>query len=190
MHSFLVELLGSWDWLGYVGGFLAMVIEGDGPLFVFGFLTQQGVFNLPLMAVSLYAGTVVGDALWYLLGRHFLTRSKFLQKWTDKLAKPFDDHLRDHPFRTIFLSQFVYGIHHALWVRMGHLNLDLKRLVKIDLITSLVWVVIVGGLGYWSGFTLLPIGKYVKYTEYLLLGGLVVFVVFQHYIDRVAKKNL
>ncbi len=188
-HSFIYEFIQYHQIYGYVLAFLFMAFEGDAPLFVFGFATQQGLFNPLVVFIFLYSGTVIGDAFWYYLGLH---GSKFprIARYANRLASPLDTHIQERPFRTIFFSQFVYGIHHAIWIRAGLIKAPIKRLVKIDIFASIFWVLIVGGLGFAAGTTVLPIGKYVRYTELVLLICLVLFFVIQHFLSKFSKKEL
>ncbi|MBI3495452.1 hypothetical protein HY065_02390 [Candidatus Berkelbacteria bacterium] len=77
--------------------FCGMIVEGDILLFVVGFLTSLGYFDLPLIAVTLWAGNVCGDALWYALGVHVARHHQHrrIVGWIHRIAEPFDHHLHD-----------------------------------------------------------------------------------------------
>lgn len=188
-HGFLTTFLLDHQYLGYALAFLFMVFEGDAPLFVFGFLAHEGAFNPGVLFLFLYSGTVIGDAMWYFLGRR-VSNVSFIARWANRLASPLDDHIQNHPIKTIFFSQFAYGIHHAIWIRAGLIKAPIRYLVKIDILSSIVWVLVIGGLGYASSATLLPIGKYVKYAELILLVAFLAFMVLQHYLSKLSKKQL
>lgn len=188
-HGFLTTFLINYQILGYGIAFLLMVFEGDAPLFVLGFLAYQGAFNPWILFVFLYAGTVIGDIMWYFVGRK-VSNVSFAARWANRLAAPLDEHIKERPARTIFFSQFVYGIHHAIWIRAGLLKAPIKHLIKIDVLASIAWVLIIGGLGYVSSASLWPIGKYVKYGEILLLVGFAIFLIIQHYLSKLSKKKI
>ena len=190
MHSLLLELFGFWKPFVYVAAFISVVIEGDGPLFAFGFLAHQRSLNLLLLVAALYVGTVIGDMLWYLLGYRGLQNLPRIKRWADRIAEPFDGHLTLRPFRTLFVSKFIYGVHHAFWVRWGILKFPLRGLAVFDLFTSAWWIGIIGGLGYFSRSGLHPLGRYVRYTEMLLLGVVVLFFVAKHFADKLLRKKL
>src|SRR3989344_4085027 len=189
MHTLFLQYIVVWKPLGYILAFIALALEGEGPLFVFGFLTAQGFFDPFLMFLVLYAGTVFGDAGWFALG-HYVTRFKVLRIWADRLATPFDEHLRERPFKTIFFSQFIYGIHHAIWVRAGSLGLPFVRLMRPDALASIFWVFIVGGLGNGASLSLWPIAKFLRYGEIILLFGLILFILFQKFVTKYIRRRL
>ncbi|MFZ2500972.1 MAG: VTT domain-containing protein [Minisyncoccia bacterium] len=191
----MIEHLGIYNFildhqtLGYLLAFFFMVIEGDTPLFIFGFLAQQGLFDFSLVFLFLYSGAVIGDVGWYLVGRS-IPETSLIARWANRLASPLDHHVQNNPAKTIFFSKFIYGIHHAIWVRAGLIKAPLRHLVKIDLFSSAVWVLVIGGLGYISSASLYPIGKYTKYAELLMLAVFVGFFILQHYLAKLSKKNI
>lgn len=168
--------------IGYVFVFIGMIIEGDVLLFIAAFFTHQGIFDIGDMLVAVLAGTIVGDTLWYVLGFQLNNSFLFLKRWIDRIARPFDKQLRSRPFRTIFISKFIYGIHHALLVRAGSLKLPFKKFALVDLAAIVLWVATVGGLGYVSGSSFVFLKHYLRFAEFGLALGLVVLFILSHII--------
>lgn len=190
MESLIINHIDTWITWGYPLAFFTMLVEGDFFIFIFGFLTQIGLYDPLVMYLTLYAGAIVGDVMWYMVGSKFKHLPRFINAWVEKISPPFDDHLRNRTLRTLFFSKFTYGFHRAFFVRAGMLKLPLKRFVKIDLIASVPWILIVGGLGYISGASYVLIKHYVKFIEVTLLGAVVIFVVIQHYLAKLSKRKL
>ena len=184
LESFVLHYLLVWQPLGYLIGFFGMMIEGDALLFTLTFLTSQGYFSFSLMLFSLFAGVLIGDWLWYQLGKHLHNSSWRLAQWIHKLASPLDKHLLDNPRRTIFISKFTYGVHHALLMRAGALHLPPKEFLKNDVLATVAWISVVGGLGYLSGASFLLVKHYVRYAEIGLLLGIALMLVITHVITR------
>ncbi len=175
--------------LGYLIIFIAMIIEGDIFLFTAAFLTHLGYFDPIKMFVAVYTGSVCGDLFWYWLGLKLNGSSRFTT-WTSKMAVPFDSHLLERPLHTIFLSKFIYGIHHAILVRAGMLKLNLAKFLRIDLISILGWVLIVGSLGFAGSVSFDLMRHSIKFVEYGLLGAFLTFVIISYLVSFQAKKKL
>ncbi|MBI4119774.1 MAG: VTT domain-containing protein [Parcubacteria group bacterium] len=190
MDATLLHYLTAWKILGYGAIFLGMIFEGDAVLFTAAFLAHQGFFDPLNMFVVVLCGILIGDSLWYLLGHWLNTSSAFFTKWAARIAAPFDQHLLNSPFRTIFISKFTYGFHHAILVRAGSLGLPWKNILETDIPASLLWITIVGGLGYASGAAFVLIKHYLRFAELGLLAALIIFIAAYYLIVRSTKKRL
>src|SRR3989344_386151 len=175
--------------LGYLAVFVAMIFEGDLFLFAAAFLTHQGFFDPYKMLVTLFSGSICGDLLWYWLGLKLNGSSRFTA-FAGKIAAPFDEHLIQRPLHTIFISKFIYGVHHAILVRAGMLRIRLDRFLRIDISAIGAWVLIVGGLGFVSSYSFDRMRHSIKFIEFGLLAVFVVFLVISYLISYEAKKKL
>lgn len=176
--------------VGYALVFLGMVFEGDGVLFAAAFLTHQGFFDLLDMFTVVFAGVIFGDFLWYWLGKKFYASSTIFASWAKRIATPFDVHIVDRPFHTIFISKFMYGFHHLILMRAGALGIGAKKLFKIDVFATILWMFIVGSLGFLSSISFFTIKHYLRSIEIFLLLGVVVLLSIQHFIAGRLKKKL
>ncbi len=191
MESFLSHYLSAWEPLGYIILFIGMMFEGDTVLYVAAFLVHQGALSFVPMILSALWGMILGDNLWYSLGvklRKSGTMPK-IAKWVE-IAKPFDDHLREKPLRTIFLAKFTYGFNRAIIARAGMLNLKWQKLEESDILATLLWMAIIGGIGYFSSASLSYLKDYLKYFEASLAIGVVFFIILERIISAQSKKRL
>ena len=178
--------------MGYALAFLGMMIEGDLVLFTSGFLTHRGFFDPGVMFVILNVGVFSGDLLWYELGRR-LRHNVWFIAWAERVARPFDDHLKHRTLRTIFFSKFAYGVHHAILVRAGTLHLKLTKFIEDDFVSNLAWIIIVGGMGYFSSASfnsLAHTNHSFHYLQLSFLAALVIFFIIWHYISAGSKRKL
>ena len=190
MNSFLLHFLLLSKPLGYFLIFMGMTFEGDAVLFTIAFLAHQGFFDIGDTLFFLLTGVLFGDLLWYWVGHQFGASHFFLIRWMERFTKPFEHHLTQRPFHTIFLSKFVYGFHHPLLLRAGALHLELKNFIRIDFVASCAWIVIVGGIGYFSSASLVLIRHYLKSIEIALLLALLAFSFFSHLVADYMKRRL
>jgi len=182
-----ISSLGVWN---YVIIFLAMIVEGDPFLFSAFFLANEGVFNIPTLSIIIFLGVLAGDLIWYWLGVKLDKQNSKLVGWAEKIASPFDDHLISRTFHTIFISKFAYGTYHAILVRAGMLRFPIRRFIGYDAISTVVWMAVVGGLGYFSSYSFSLVKQYLKIAEVGLLIGVLFFVFLSKYISKRSRQIL
>lgn len=189
MEPATLHFLLAWRPLAYVFVFLGMIFEGDIALFTTAFLTHQGYFELSNIIPIVLIANFAGDIFWYNIGKK-LNEHSFFARWTNRIAKPFDHHLVERPFRTIFISKFTYGFNHAILVRAGSLKVNLDDLLKSDVLATLLWMVIVGGLGYFSSVSLSLAKHYLHSIQLAFLFGVLIFLGITSLITWRSKKRL
>ena len=182
--------LSVWKPIAYLVVFIVMILEGDVALFAAGFLTHQEFFQFLPIILTLFSGVFLGDNLWYRLGNWLNNSTSFFERWIEKIAKPFDEHLRNKPIRTIFISKFTYGFNKAMLMRAGALGIKWKKLEESDLLATFFWIIIVGGLGYASSASLIAIKKYLRFGEIAFAIGIVVFIIIEFLVTKKAKRKL
>lgn len=190
MHSLILYYIALWKPLGYAVIFAGLFIEGDIVLFIAAFLTHQGVFDLGDMAIIAFSGTFLGDIFWYFLGYYINGRFEKVSKWIDKITKPFDEHMLSRSFHTILISKFTFSLNRAILFRAGSLGVPLKDFLKADLAAIGLWMVAVGGFGYFTSASLVLVRHYLRIAEFALLLGLAIFLLVFHLISRRSKKAL
>lgn len=187
----LTAFLTLWKPLVYAIFFAAMIIEGDIFLFTAAFLTQQGFFNPGYMISVIFGGVVIGDLLWYEIGGRLANSQSRTAKWTQRMAQPFDRHLQERPFRTILISKFTYGLHHAIIRQAGAIKLPPQKFVWSAVRASIIWIAVIGALGVAAGAGFEAIRSYLRYAELSLLVFVVIFFLVEKFIiSRQLKKEL
>ncbi len=190
MHYSLYEFLQTHRELGYIVIFVAMIFEGDLFLFSAAFLTHRGFFDPLNMFVTILTGVLTGDLLWYWIGLRLQEREGWVTRWAKKIAEPFDDHLQHRTFHTIFLSKFIYGVHHAILIRAGMLRMGLDRYIKTDFLSSVLWIAVVGTLGFVSSYSYALVRDQIKFFEGAMLAAFIGFLLISYTISYQAKKKL
>ncbi|MBI2054662.1 MAG: hypothetical protein HYT39_01010 [Candidatus Sungbacteria bacterium] len=188
MHFFLLPHLLAWKSWAYIVVAIGMVFEGDIFLFTASFLTRSGFFDFAKMTTAVLGGLIIGDFMWYLAGVYLRTTPHFgfVRTWVGRLTRRFDDHLMGRTGRTIFVSKFMYGIHHLLLMRAGMLGMNSDKYIRKDFWASLIWVAIVGGLGWFSSASFVYVRHYLRFTEIALLLALLGFLFLEFIISRLS----
>lgn len=188
--SIILPFITAFPVLGYMFVFFIMMFEGDVALFTVAFLTSQDYFDFWDMTFTALGGVLIGNILWYWAGIHLNRLSPFIYKWSERIGKPFDDHLVKRTFRTFFISKFTYGVHHALLLRAGTLKMPLITFIKNDFLATVIWFTIIGSIGYTAGASFAHAKHYLKYAEIGLLIALIGFFVLEHVVRKRSREKL
>ena len=189
METLLFQYLLLWKPLGYFLIFIGLALEGDTTLFILSYLAYNGFFELKNFFLIAFGSALIGDIFWYWLGRKINDSSSFINKITNRI-KFADSHLIERLPHTIFVSKFIYGTHHLIMLRAGALNINLKKIMKYDFLPTLLWILLIGGLGYLSGAYFIIIKKYVRFVEIGLLIALIIFFIIERFIKKRSEKKL
>lgn len=190
MYSLVIHTLTLYRPLGYFLIFISLLIEGEFVLFTAAFLTHQGAFDIGDMFMVIISGVLAGDMLWYFAGTLLDGTNYWWQKWFNRFTKPFDRHLAESPFRTIFISKFTYGFHRAIIVKAGMLKIARSKFLKADIASAFLWIGIVGGLGYGASASFLLARRYLRLAEVGLILVLIIFFLLLHFTSRYFQKKL
>lgn len=191
MASLLFSYLIWWRPIGYAMIFFGMILEGDIVLFTGAFLAHQGFFDMGDLTLAVFGGVFIGDALWYYAGSRLSERApSFLARWIERIARPFDAHLRERPLHTIFISKFAYGMHHALLARAGMIGVPFQKFLRSDITASIVWALIIGGAGYASSASFVFFKHYLRFAEIVILTGILALAALEYIVTRRSKKIL
>lgn len=185
----LLHYLIEYQTLGYILIFLLTPVAGDIALFTSGFLVYQGVFGWDKALLAILLGVAIGDNLWYVLGET-IKENSYIGRLIKRLTEPFDEHLKNKTARTIFIAKFTYGLYQPILLKAGQLRLPFKEFLKGDSLASVVWIILVGGLGFVSGASFYIIRRYLRYTEISLLAAIVIFILISRLVANVSKRKL
>lgn len=186
------------DPLFYILVFLGMLVEGEAVFFLAVYFAIQGYFNFYVMLPLLIAGVIVGDILWYKLGRKIECSSgrSRISSWVNwglcQISEPFDRLLMEKPRRVIFFSKFTYGLNRASIVRAGTLKMSFGDFMKSDLVASFLWMAIIGAVAYVSATTFSVFKSYFKFAEIGFFGvivGLMILFILARVIAHFQKKK-
>lgn len=171
---------------GYTILFFAMVVEGEMILIVAGMLARLKALDFGDVLWISFAGVMVGDALWYGLGI-LTTHSKklaFLAHHAEKSVHIFLPHFRTKPFRSIFLSKFIYGANHATLILSGIMRVKFPVFIRAEAYASFVWVAIYAVAGYMFGHAALAVTHKALRFALIALIFMVGFILIQRWASK------
>jgi membrane protein DedA with SNARE-associated domain len=148
MHVDFASMLQQY---GYLALFVGAVLEGESVLVLAGFAAHQGSLHLPLVIFCAAAGGLLGDQIFFAVGRLFgqrlVRRYKALASKIDKV----DDLISRYPSGLIIGVRFLYGLRIAGPVAIGMASISWLRFAALNLVGAVLWASIVGGIGYVFG---------------------------------------
>lgn len=181
-----IGLVQDHRFLGYGILFLAMVIEGEMFLIIAGMLARLGAFDFGDVLWISFAGVMVGDVFWYALGMFFSRRGRVsrFSLAAEKSVSYLLPEFRKKPFRSIFLSKFIYGANHATLVLSGVLRVKFSLFLKAELVASFVWVAIFSVVGFMFGQVALSVTNKISQFALAALVFVVMFILIQRYVGK------
>jgi membrane protein DedA with SNARE-associated domain len=189
-HSLVLGSIASLGLWVYPAIALAIFLEGEAVIYSVMFLTFEGMLKLKFTLPIVCASVLATDFISYQVGVYGPRFFPRLAKFYSHLTAPLDDRLRSLSFTVYLISKFTYGMHRAVLIRSGMIGVPFKKLLKINLVTSAIWIATITGAAYASWQSISYIGKSLRYIEVVLLVGIIVILLGSHFISHLTKIKL
>lgn len=140
--------------LGYLVIFAGTFLEGETVLVLGGFAAHRGYLWLPGVLLAAFAGSLLGDQLYFQLGRRHGLR--FLERrpaWRARLERALRL-LERHPGLVIVGCRFLYGLRTVTPFAIGMSGVALRRFAPLNALGAALWAVAIGSAGYFVGTAL------------------------------------
>jgi membrane protein DedA with SNARE-associated domain len=179
---------------GYAGIFIGTLIWGEIALIMGAFLASEAYLYLPLVILSSFLATLIGDQLLFFLG-HFAGK-KILDsrpRWSQKTTRV-NELLFQHRNLIILFFRFFYGIRAVIPLVIGMSKVKTIQFAVLNMAGALIWAVVFGIGGYLAGNALaLLIGHIQHYEKYVLGGiillGVLIWIIRHGFRGRKDKKE-
>lgn len=181
-----VQLVQDHRFWGYVILFIAMMFEGEVFLVVAGMLTALEAFDVgDVLWISLL-GVVLGNILWYQLGLMLKNGgiAKRVIRWAEHAITFFLPQFRQKPFKSIFVSKFIYGANRATVIMSGVFRVPFKLFFQAEFFASILWVSLYLSVGHFFGYAAINITHNASRYVLLAAGFVVAFVLIQKLLAR------
>jgi membrane protein DedA with SNARE-associated domain len=178
--------------------FVGLIAPGEFTVVLGGFVAGQGVIDVTMLAVVVFACAAAGDTTGYVLGRRlgrpFLLRHGRSFWLTERRLDQVDGFIRRHGKKTILIGRFVGVVRAVTPFIAGASRVPAARFLPIDYLAAAAWSATFVTLGYvfWQSFdTVVSAAK----SGTFALGGLVALVVvgtaaFRWLEDRENRRRL
>lgn len=154
------------------------IVEGPIITVLAGFLAARGIMNIGVAYIIAVIGDLVGDAMYYAIGRYGGKRAAvkyghFLGITADRLAS-MENYVRARSARTIFFGKFTQAFGVVTLVAAGIAHVPFKKFMWHVLLATIPKVVVFLILGYLFGSAYETIDAYIKYGSLVLAGIIII----------------
>jgi membrane protein DedA with SNARE-associated domain len=174
---------------GYAAIAVGTFFEGETILVLGGFAAHQGYLKLPLVVVSAFFGTLLGDQLFFYIGRargqDFLARRP---RWKSRSEQVFSL-LDKHQAWLILGFRFLYGLRTATPFVIGASGISPFRFLLLDGLGAGIWASVIGVLGYLFGYALESVLGNIKRYELGLFIGLAALMLLVWSVCMLTRKR-
>jgi membrane-associated protein len=132
----------------------AAVVEGPIVAVVTGFLAARGFFDWYWVLCLLVCGDVIGDLIYYWIGRSGGTRLARVSRYfglRDAISPELQRDLKLNAGKMWFVGKWTHSIGWLVLVGSGMLRLPLPRFIVINFIATVPKCALLLGLGYFAG---------------------------------------
>jgi len=166
----LESLLSRYGLLVVFGG---TFLEGETVLILAGFAAHRGYLGLPSVMLTAFAGTLLGDQLWFWAGR---SRGRKLlashPRWQQRVERA-RGWILLHERMVIWSFRFLYGIRTVTPFVLGMGGTSPSRFAIFNAMSAALWAVVIGGAGYLIGSALERLLGDLREIEGLVFGAIV-----------------
>ena len=166
------------------------IIEGPLLAVVAGFLVSLGTLNMFIVYAIIVLGDVIGDSIFYLLGRSghsFLAKhGHFIGATPERLATT-REYFDNHHTKAITASKLIHGIGVTGLITAGSLKIPYRKFITTCMLVSFPQAAVLLVIGILFGHAYNQIGHYFSvFAEWGVIVGITVLVIFLIY--RLTKR--
>jgi len=159
---------------GYWAVLIGTFAEGETVLVLGGFAAHRGYLALPWVILAAFVGSVMGDQLFFYLGRkHSQWVLARRPSWKARVDRA---HQLLERYRTLIILgfRFMYGLRTIIPFFLGMSSVSTRKFIILDVIAAFVWAVAVGTGGYLFSNILEIILGDIKHYELFILGAIAI----------------
>jgi len=167
---------------GYLAILIGTFLEGETILVLGSIASKLGYLKLPWVILCAFTGTLLGDQLFFFLGRYrgpaFLNHQPTWHTRAETVRRI----LKRHRIPIILGFRFLYGLRTVTPFVIGMSRIPIPEFVVLNVIGAALWAISIGALGYAFGHGLeLILGNIKRYEIGILaligLSGIVMWMI-------------
>ncbi len=156
---------------GYLALLIGTFLEGETILVLGGVAAHQGYLKLTGVILSAFAGSLMGDQLFFFLGRRH--KDYILRKrpgWQSKIDRV-NRLVERYENITILAFRFLYGLRSVTPFVLGMSGVRTAKFIILNCCGALLWAVAVAVAGYLFGSAVeIFLGEIKHYEKFVLAG--------------------
>jgi membrane protein DedA with SNARE-associated domain len=176
----------------YVFLFPVSIFEGPIVTVLGGFLVSTGQMNFILVLLIVVAGDIVGDTLYYAVGRwgrhSFINRyGQYLGVTATRLER-METHFAKHTGKTLLLGKFSHAVGSVVLVAAGAAHVRYKKFILYNIVGTIPKSCILLLVGFYFGSAYEKINHYFDATAVILIVVACLLLLGYIVIAKVSKK--
>lgn len=165
---------------GYWVMFLIMILEGPIVTYVAAFAASLEIFNFYIVLILSILGNVVGDLIYYLIGRFgrkiIVDRyMNFMHLKKERIEK-IEKYLKENVGKTITVVKLTPPLPGPGLILAGVVRIPFGKFMFYSVLVSVIFSLFFTLIGFYSGVAFGTMSKYVKYGQFLI-GGVVLLII-------------
>ena len=163
--------------------FPIVIFEGPIITIISGFLIYLGVLNPYVTYVLLIVGDLIGDSLYYSIGR-FWGRSLWVKKLAPLLGfkgnsvDTIENHFKKHLYKTLFIAKFSHGMGGTIQASSGIAKVNFGKYLWINFVGITIKTLILLVIGFYLGESYIRIDGYLHYIAFITIAVAVLWVLY------------
>lgn len=178
---------------GYPILIIGTFLEGETIMVLGGFAAHLGYLSLDWVIACGFCGTLIGDQLYFFLGRRhgksMLAKHPTWQSRADRVL----DKLEQHQNLLILSFRFLYGLRSITPFVIGMSDVSYVRFSLLNLLGAFIWAISIGLAGYYFGHAVEAVLGDIKQYEIELIAVIICVAslvwLFHFYKRRQSRHN-
>jgi membrane protein DedA with SNARE-associated domain len=130
---------------------IGVLILEDPTIVLVGVLASDGAISVPLALGSLYVGVILGDIVFFSIGRYASTHPRFARYVDHDYVVPVRAWLETRYALTIFSARFIPGSRLPTYAASGFIGKSFSTFLATVVLATAVWTTLLFALCYWFG---------------------------------------
>lgn len=157
-----------------------------------GFLSSLGYLNVFAVYFLVLVGDVVGDSIYYAIGRW--GREGFVRRWgryiglNQERTEHLEGHFKKHSGKTLIIGKWSHAVGVVVLVAAGIAEMPFWRFVWFNLVASMPKSLIFVVVGFYFGHAYSQISRYLDYAAItmIVLAGLAIGIYMM--VKKIARR--
>ncbi len=168
------------------------VLEGPIITIIAGFLSSLGYFNIFVVYIVVIIGDVLGDVVYYFLGRGgagIVVRHGRYMGLTHERMQLVQSKFSENKIKTLLFGKWTQALGMPIIITAGILKMDVWEFVWVNTLGTIVKSGALLAAGYFFGNAYEKINQYINYTSYGVIIAVVVLALCYFALNAYLKNN-
>jgi len=187
--EWLSSFIHNYESLVYLIVFVAIIIEGDISVLLFGALSKERALSFFKILPVIILAAIVHDILFWSIGGRLskMKKKKYLFLNFEKMAD-FLDKIKPSIGIYIFLSKFAWNFNRVVVVSSGYIGVPIKKFIRYSTLSACLWSITYMSLGYVFADQTKIFKQKIGMAGALIVGFIIAMILFEIYIKKILKK--